>query len=146
MSILNVTMFSLSNVCSALWSSVLDWNQFPSLASLPIRSTYMVIVYPFLSVWQQEIIYRTFFFKRYESLFKSKSLLVFVNAIVFSLAHIFFSNTLVMILTFIGGILFAWTYLKFRSTTLVSIEHALYGNWLFTVGMGQMLAFPGMEG
>ncbi|MAK35391.1 MAG: CPBP family intramembrane metalloprotease, partial [Flavobacteriaceae bacterium] len=29
--------------------------------------------------------------------------------------------------------------------TLVTIEHALYGNWLFTVGMGQMLAFPGME-
>jgi hypothetical protein len=29
---------------------------------------------------------------------------------------------------------------------LVSIEHAIYGNWLFTVGMGQMLAFPGMEG
>jgi len=106
----------------------------------------ILFVYTFLSVWQQEIIYRTFFFKRYESLFKSKSLLVFVNAIVFSLAHIFFRNTLVMILTFIGGILFALTYLKFRSTTLVSIEHALYGNWLFTVGMGQMLAFPGMEG
>jgi hypothetical protein len=25
---------------------------------------------------------------------------------------------------------------------LVSIEHAIYGNWLFTVGMGEMLAFP----
>ena len=107
---------------------------------------FILFVYTFLSVWQQEIIYRTFFFKRYEHLFKSKALLVFINAIVFSLAHIFFRNTLVMVLTFIGGILFALTYLKFRSTTLVSIEHALYGNWLFTVGMGQMLAFPGMEG
>jgi hypothetical protein len=25
------------------------------------------------------------------------------------------------------------------------MEHALYGNWLFTVGMGEMLAFPGAE-
>ena len=106
----------------------------------------ILFVYTFLSVWPQEVIYRTFFFERYGSLFKSKSLLIFINAIVFSLAHIFFKNTLVTVLTFIGGLLFGLTYLKYRSTTLVSIEHALYGNWLFTVGMGQMLAFPGMEG
>jgi len=105
----------------------------------------ILLVYTILSVWPQEIIYRTFFIKRYEKLFRSKSLLIFINAIVFSLAHIFFRNTLVTILTFLGGLLFALSYLKFRSTTLVSIEHALYGNWLFTVGMGKMLAFPGME-
>ncbi|MDT0555034.1 CPBP family intramembrane glutamic endopeptidase [Patiriisocius hiemis] len=102
-------------------------------------------VYTFLSVWPQELIYRTFFFSRYEKLFQSKSLFIFINAIVFSLAHIFFRNTLVLILTFIGGILFGITFFRTRSTLLVSIEHALYGNWLFTVGMGQMLAFPGME-
>lgn len=105
----------------------------------------ILFVYTFLSVWPQEIIYRTFFFKRYERLFKSKSLFIFIGAIVFMLAHIFFKNTLVLILTFLGGLLFGFSYFKFRSTTLISIEHALYGNWLFTVGMGQMLAFPGME-
>lgn len=105
----------------------------------------ILFVYTFLSVWQQEIIYRTFFFSRYEGLFSNKKVLILINAIVFSLAHIFFRNTLVLVLTFVGGILFGLTYVKFRSTTLVSIEHALYGNWLFTVGMGKMLAFPGME-
>jgi len=101
-------------------------------------------VYSLLSVWPQEVIYRTFFFYRYTVLFKNKSFLIFINAIVFSLAHIFFKNTLVLVLTFIGGLLFGITFLKHRSTILVSIEHAFYGNWLFTVGMGQMLAFPGM--
>lgn len=105
----------------------------------------ILFVYSVLSVWPQEVIYRTFYFERYQRLFQSRPLLIFLNAIVFSLAHIFFRNTLVLVLTFIGGILFALTYIKVRSTTLVSIEHALYGNWLFTVGMGQMLAFPGME-
>jgi membrane protease YdiL (CAAX protease family) len=105
----------------------------------------ILLVYALFSVWPQELIYRTFFFKRYSSLFVNKKLLVLVNAIVFSLAHILFKNTLVLILTFIGGLIFAISYLKFKSTMLVSIEHALYGNWLFTVGMGQMLAFPGME-
>lgn len=105
----------------------------------------ILFIYTFLSVWPQEVIYRTFFFERYQRLFGNKVLFLFLNAILFSLAHIFFRNTLVLILTFLGGLLFGLTYLKFRSTTLVSIEHALYGNWLFTVGMGQMLAFPGME-
>lgn len=47
-----------------------------------------------------------------------------------------------MILTFIGGLLFALTFKKTKSTLLVSIEHAIYGSWLFTVGMGEMLGFP----
>lgn len=105
----------------------------------------ILLVYTFLSVWPQEVIYRTFYFARYSDLFPSRKLLIFVNAIVFSLAHIFFKNTLVLVLTFIGGLLFAYTFIKTKSTTLVSIEHALYGNWLFTVGMGEMLAFPGQD-
>ena len=105
----------------------------------------ILMIYTFLSVWPQEIIYRTFFFERYQTLFPNRNFAILINATLFSLAHIFFRNTLVMVLTFLGGILFAWTYLRFRSTLLVSLEHAIYGNWLFTVGMGEILAFPGME-
>lgn len=111
----------------------------------PLLFIGILFVYTLLSVWPQELIYRTFYFSRYQALFPNKALFVFVNAVVFCLAHLFFRNMLVLVLTFLGGIIFGLTYLRFRSTTLVSIEHALYGNWLFTVGMGQMLAFPGME-
>ena len=102
----------------------------------------ILFVYSFLSVYPQELIYRTFFFKRYGEFFNSTNLLLFVNAIVFSIGHIFFRNTMVLLLTFLGGLLFAFTYNKTKSTLLVSIEHAIYGCWLFTVGMGDMLAFP----
>ena len=102
----------------------------------------MVLIYTVFSVYPQELIYRTLYFQRYESLFKNKLLFIVLNAIVFSMAHLFFRNTLVHILTFIGGIIFALTYNKTRSTVMVSIEHAIYGCWLFTVGMGSMLGFP----
>ncbi len=105
----------------------------------------ILFVYTFLSVWPQEIVYRTFFYDRYMELIENKWLLLFINAILFSLAHLFFGSVLVQVLTFIGGLLFAYTYQKTKSTTLVSIEHALYGNWLFTIGMGEMLAFPGVD-
>ena len=111
----------------------------------PLLWVFILFIYSFLSVWPQEILYRTFFFTRYESLFSNKKLFIFINAIVFSLAHLFFKNTLVLVLTFLGGLLFAYTFVKTKSTSLVTIEHAVYGNWLFTVGMGDMLAFPGQE-
>lgn len=125
---------------------IIDSNKlFCVVLNKPLMWIAILGVYTLLSVWPQEIIYRTFFFARYEKLFQNKKLFIFINAILFSLAHLFFRNTLVLVLTFIGGLLFAYTYYKTKSTLLASIEHALYGNWLFTVGMGEMLAFPGME-
>lgn len=102
----------------------------------------ILFIYSLFSVYPQELIYRTFYFQRYEQLFANKNVFILINAIVFSLAHLLFRNTLVLVLTFVGGLLFALTYNKTRSTLLVSIEHAIYGCWLFTVGMGDMLGFP----
>ena len=103
---------------------------------------FILFFYSVFSVYPQELIYRTFYFKRYHNLLLNKNLFIFINAIVFSLGHIFFKNLLVLVLTFLGGLLFACTYNKTKSTLLVSIEHAVYGCWLFTVGMGEMLGFP----
>lgn len=117
-------------------------NLFIVLLNKPKLWLIILFVYSFFSVYPQELLYRTFFFQRYKPLFKNDFLFIFLNAIVFSLAHIFFKNTLVTILTFLGGILFAITYNRTKSTLLVTIEHAIYGSWLFTVGMGEMLGFP----
>jgi membrane protease YdiL (CAAX protease family) len=117
-------------------------NLFVMPINKPLVWVIILFVYSFLSVYPQELIYRTFFFQRYKDLFKNEALFILVNAALFSLAHLFFKNTLVMILTFVGGVLFALTFKKTKSTLLVSIEHAIYGCWLFTVGMGEMLGFP----
>ncbi len=133
-------------IITTLYVFIMDPNKlFCIVINKPVMWISILGVYTLLSVWPQEIVYRTFFFARYEELFQNKKLLIFINAILFSLAHLFFKNTLVIVLTFIGGLLFAYSYFKSKSTLLVSVEHALYGNWLFTVGMGEMLAFPGME-
>lgn len=115
---------------------------FNVLINKPKMWIVLLFVYSIFSVYPQELIYRTFFFERYKNLFTSHRLFIFVNAIVFSLGHIFFRNSLVILLTFFGGLLFAFTFYKTKSTLLVSIEHAIYGCWLFTVGMGGMLGFP----
>jgi len=117
-------------------------NLFSAVLNKPLLWLAILFIYSVLSVYPQELIFRTFFFQRYEGLFKSKALFIFINAIVFSLAHLFFRNTLVLVLTLLGGILFGFTFNKTKSTVLVTIEHAIYGCWLYTVGMGEMLGFP----
>lgn len=134
------------NITVAVTTSYIWINDKPQLFHVLLNNStlwlFILFFYSFFSVYPQEIIYRTFFFKRYQDLFRNEYLFILVNAALFSLAHIFFMNTLVIILTFIGGIIFALTYKKTKSTLLVSVEHSLYGCWLFTVGMGNMLGFP----
>lgn len=100
------------------------------------------LFYSLFSVYPQEFLYRSFFYARYNELFNRKAVLIFCNALIFSLAHIAFKNGLVLFMTFIGGIVFSLTYFKTKSLMWTSIEHAIYGCWLFAVGMGEMLAFP----
>ena len=117
-------------------------NLFKVLINKPLKWVVLLFIYSIFSVYPQELIFRTFYFSRYDALFQNKKVFLFINAVVFSLAHLFFRNALVIILTFLGGLLFAFTYKKTKSTLLVTIEHAIYGCWLFTVGMGDMLGFP----
>lgn len=104
----------------------------------------MLFIYCCFSVYPQALLFRGFFVERYRSLFRDERRLVLVNAAAFAWAHNIIPHPLVYLLTFCGGILFCRTWLKSRSVLAVSIEHALYGFWLFTVGLGGYFAFPGV--
>jgi membrane protease YdiL (CAAX protease family) len=87
-------------------------------------------------VLPQEIIFRLFFFERYRGIFKTRELMIIASGLAFGLAHIIFENWVAALLCAVGGILFAMTYTRHRSLALVSLEHALYGDFVFTVGLG----------
>jgi membrane protease YdiL (CAAX protease family) len=102
----------------------------------------IMITYPVFSVVPQEIIYRAFFFHRYSSLFANKSVGIVINAALFAFAHILFRNWIAVIGSFVAGLLWATTYLGSKSLLVVSLEHALYGNFVFTLGMGYYFYAP----
>ena len=101
----------------------------------------IIVLYPLFSVYPQELLYRTFFLQRYQALFRDPRYLVLLNALLFGWMHIVFHNVLAVVFTLIGGLLFADTYRKTRSLRLTCLEHALYGNLLFTLGYGQAFLF-----
>jgi uncharacterized protein len=97
----------------------------------------VMVLYPLLSVYPQGIIYRVFFFERYRALFPSAWLMVLMSALAFTYVHVIFRNWLAVGLTVLGGLLFAMRYAETGSLFVSSFEHALYGCWLFTVGLGR---------
>ena len=96
----------------------------------------IMIFYPFFSALPQEFIFCKFFFARYKSFFGEKTLMVAMSSLAFFLAHILFINWVAPVLGLVGGIIFAGTYKKTKSLLMVSIEHSLYGDTLFFIGLG----------
>ncbi|WP_321468369.1 CPBP family intramembrane glutamic endopeptidase [Halarcobacter sp.] len=97
---------------------------------------FVLFLYPILSVIPQELIFRKFFLFRYELIFRKEALII-LNALVFSFIHIIFQNYIAVLFSLVGGYIFMKTYIESKSFTLVCIEHSLYGNFIFTVGLGE---------
>jgi membrane protease YdiL (CAAX protease family) len=97
----------------------------------------VMVLYPVLSVYPQGVVYRAFVFDRYRDLFGPSWAIVLASAFAFTYAHVVFRNWLAIILTFLGGILFGIRFLQTDSLAVTSFEHALYGCFLFTVGVGR---------
>jgi uncharacterized protein len=102
----------------------------------PLRWIIVMIWYPLLSVFPQELLFRSFFFRHYAPWLRSPKLMVFVNAFAFGWVHIVLHNWVAVAFSFVGGLLFADTYRRTRSLAAVCFEHALYGCFIFTIGLG----------
>jgi hypothetical protein len=109
----------------------------------------LMVAYPLLSVYPQEVIWRAFLFHRYgpalsgrpdppsgESAGRTPWPTVLASAVSFGWMHIVFNNWVAPTLTLAGGLLFALTYARTRSTAACWAEHALWGCFIFTVGLG----------
>lgn len=122
-----------------LWAGVhrfapeLEWSL---LRQNPALWVVVMVAYPVASVYPQGLLYRAFFFERYAALFPARWVMIVASAAAFAFLHIIFRNSLALALTFFGGLLFAARYAETGSLATSSFEHALYGCWLFTVGLG----------
>jgi len=97
----------------------------------------VMVFYPVLSVYPQELIYRAYFFHRFKPLFGDGLGMIAASAVLFGFVHIIFGNWISIALTAIGGILFGTTYRKSNSLLLTCLEHALFGDFIFTIGIGR---------
>ncbi|MBP6908643.1 MAG: CPBP family intramembrane metalloprotease [Candidatus Pacebacteria bacterium] len=95
---------------------------------------------PFLDWWEnkkflllfapisilQEIVFRGILMKMLVRAFSQPLVIISINAIVFALMHVIYSNAVFILpLTFIGGIGFAWMYYRYPNLILISLAHTV---------------------
>lgn len=126
--------------------AVFAWRQPDLLWSFPREHTrtwlLLMLTYPLLSVYPQEVIFRTFLFHRYDPLFRHVRAKIAASGTAFGFAHIIFANWTAPIVTALIGFWFARTYARSESTFAVSVEHVLWGLLAFTVGLGWYFYSP----
>lgn len=117
------------------------WHWIPQqLFDLPRNNTILwallLCLYPVFSVYPQGLVYRVFFEQRYAPLFRAPSTKVIAGGLAFAYMHIVFRNPWAMILSLPAGMLFYARYRETRSLMVSSLEHALYGCFIFSIGLG----------
>ncbi|HZD90724.1 MAG TPA: CPBP family intramembrane glutamic endopeptidase [Pseudolabrys sp.] len=131
-------LFLAAGSLVATWVMLDDPRQLFSLpTNRPDAWLSLVLLYPLLSALPQEIAYRTFFFHRYAPLFAGRPwLAVAANGALFGFAHVIYGSLVSIGLSAVLGLVLAWRYWRTRSLWLVWLEHALWGNFVFTIGLG----------
>ncbi|WP_280266872.1 CPBP family intramembrane glutamic endopeptidase [Nocardia wallacei] len=121
------------------------------LFDLPRRNPWLwlavMVLYPALSVYPQELVFRSFLFHRYAPVFGESLVLVAASAAAFAYVHIIFGNWFSVVASGVGGWFFAARYLRTQSLFTASVEHSVYGMLVFTIGLGRYFyhgaAIPG---
>ncbi len=96
----------------------------------------ILLLYPLLSALPQEIVFRALFFRRYRALLPRGNAAILLNAGLFATAHLMYWSWVVGVMTFVGGLAFAWAYARRRSFLLALAMHALAGQMVFALGLG----------
>lgn len=129
--------FVIPAALATLWTYLAFRNRFMFFPrENPVLWVIVLLLYPVLAAFPQEIIFRGFFFHRYGILFPHPLLMILVNGFCFGWAHLLYGNWIAPILSLFGGFLFAYRYMRSHSLFIVGIEHGLWGDFLFTVGLG----------
>lgn len=96
----------------------------------------IMIGYPLMSVYPQQVIYRAFLMHRYRAVFPGRWTMIAASGGAFCFGHVMFQSWLAIALTLIGGVLFAWRYDRSKSLAAVWLEHTVWGCLIFTIGLG----------
>lgn len=104
---------------------------------MPRLMAVIVLLYPFLSALPQEVIFRPLFFRRYGPLLPARPRTqVVLNAAIFAGAHLMYWSLVVAVMTFAGGLVFAWSYRMRGNFPEAVVLHSVAGIVLFALGLG----------
>ena len=103
----------------------------------PSLMVMIALLYPLVSALPQEIVFRPLFFRRYEAILTRRAdVAILLNATVFSFAHLMYWSWVVVGMTWVGGLIFAYSYRMRGNFPEAVISHSLAGVVIFALGLG----------
>jgi uncharacterized protein len=124
----------LASAALVFWLVPHQWLFLPRV--VPELWLTIMLLYPLLSALPQEVLFRLLFFRRYGWLFPDPRLAMAANAGLFALAHLMYWNLPAVAMTFAGGWIFAWAYLRGGGFWSAVVLHTVAGGIVFTTGLG----------
>lgn len=118
------------------------WLTAPEAAFFLLRNNLPLLLmiaalYPVLSALPQELVFRPLFFRRYGALLPGgETAPLVLNAALFSLAHLMYWSWVVALMTFSGGLVFAWAYERRGNFPEAVVLHSVAGVIVFALGLG----------
>ncbi|MCM2332728.1 MAG: CPBP family intramembrane metalloprotease [Anaeromyxobacteraceae bacterium] len=129
-----------SGVAALVIAGLVVWLQPARLLAMPRERPALwlagLLLYPLLSAWPQEVLYRLFFFRRYAVLFGHGRGLVVASGLAFAALHLVYPNLVAPLLSLPAGLVLAWRFQRAGALGPVWLEHAVYGLLLFSLGLG----------
>ena len=106
----------------------------------------IILLYPIFSVLPQELIYRVYIFEVHKNLLTPPLLALLVSALLFAWVHIVFAGWFAVAACALAGLALGFNYHSNRTKKgaiwPLILEHSLYGQIIFTLGLGEYFYYP----
>jgi len=104
-------------------------NTLTQLHFLPLPFIYLLLAVPL-----QIFIFFSYYLNRLKFIY-SNSTSIIIGATFFSLIHFHFENKLILLFTFILGVLYSWHFYRFKSFPTLVVSHALFGSLILFLAL-----------
>lgn len=121
-----------------------------NLFNLPQKNFWLwlliILLYPLFSVLPQELVYRIYIFEVHKKLLGTQLVALLVSSVLFAWVHIVFAGWLAVAACMLAGLALGYSYACNRSKKgaiwALILEHSLYGQMIFTIGLGEYFYSP----
>lgn len=90
----------------------------------------ILVSYALLSAPLQEVVFRGIIIRRLEVITKNKWIIIGISSVLFALVHVMFWNPMLVVATFLGGMVWGWLFMRYGNLWPIQVSHSVLGSIL----------------
>jgi membrane protease YdiL (CAAX protease family) len=86
--------------------------------------------YALLSAPLQEVVFRGIIIRRLQVMTQNKWVIIGISSVLFALVHVMFWNPMLVVVTFLGGMVWGWLFMRYGNLWPIQVSHSVLGSIL----------------